>query len=456
MGEFEKDIRDMFADYELHIDTEEIWPDIEKRLNKDKRKKRFLWWWSAPLLLLIPAGVYFAYQHNGDTRHNRGYDESISYSINNQNKSIENTVEKGLIEENQVLKEDPSENTKQEIAAERTRRKSMNDKSSVINNVSQSEFLITTDHIAISNSGTGLNNNNNIESNKNIAEASIISNIAFIPETSKLTALIGPLFYNRNFMPVVKINEKSELAEKTDEKSQKWDKSIDLAIGFALANKFLKTRDDGFANYREKRIKTENHLEALTSSIVYNAKHRSGLFFTTGLDYCQIDEKFRDIDSLDILRSGDGLINVIIEPDGSTIEERGKKEIIEHKTWDKKIYNYYFFLDIPLSVGYAGKIKKINYEVSSGISYNIVFLKKGQIIGINQYPVDIKKESGIFKTQTGLSLISGIKVLVPYKNKMLFIAPKLKYNLQSLTNDDNPLSQKYLTYGIEIGGRIGF
>jgi hypothetical protein len=223
-----------------------------------------------------------------------------------------------------------------------------------------------------------------------------------------------------------------------------------------LANKFLKTRDDGFATYREKRIKTENHLEAFSSSIAYNAKHRSGLFFSTGLDYCQIDKKFRDIDSFDILKSGDGVINVITKPDGTTIEERGKKEIIEHKTWDKKIYNYYFFFDIPLSVGYAGKIKKINYEVSSGISYNIAFLKKGQIIGINQYPVDINKESGIFKTQTGLSLISGLKVLVPYKNKMFFIAPKLKYNLQGLTNDDYPLSQKYLTYGIEIGGRIGF
>ncbi|MGE5355266.1 MAG: hypothetical protein ACM3PT_03440 [Deltaproteobacteria bacterium] len=454
MGEFEKDIREMFADYELQIETDEIWPGIENKLNKTKRKKRFLWWWITPMLLIIPAGIYFANQNGINSENGNKSETPVSYNnIEGKNKTLTTQNE-------HINKNTEAQNSTNSIASEtksmsytfkRLYSKNKSGSAQTKSKTPQSlDYEKKDSEKIIPNSNTFANID---DSGKNPAREILTHSQILLPETKTLHSLIQPYFYNRNFVPGIKIQPKPE---KEIDKTQKWNSSIDLAFGFALAGKYIRTREQSFNDYREKRIKTENHLEAMTSSITYNLKNRSGLFFATGIDYCQIDEKFSDYDSIDIYKSGEGVINIITNPDGTIIENRGKKEIIEHKTWNKKIYNYYFFLDIPLSIGYAGKINRINYEVSSGLSYNIAFLKKGQIIGINQYPVDITKESGIFKTRTGLSLISGIKIMVPCKNKMLFIAPKIKYNLQSVTNDDYPLSQNYLTYGIEIGGRIGF
>ena len=448
MGEFEKDIRDMFADYELHIDSDEIWPGIEKKLNKNKRKKRFLWWWFTPLLLLLPLGFFLTgnkLEKNQSVKNSQ--ELGSADTTENSNNSISLKTDTDFDNNNANYRTDLNDSERNENQT--TARKPNTKKSPAINMQDQIIKIapekiawIATEKIKKDISDS---NNPSIEINLNQS----IQKAFYI--TDLLKTLIRPFNYERNLVLRIK-NTPKTLEKKIITK--KWDKSMDFALGFALVNKFLNAKETSFNQYKEKRLATESHLEALTAGAKFQVKHKSGIFINTGLSYSQIDEKFSSFDSVDILKTGEGIINILTKPDGTQIEERGKKDVIEHRTWDKTIYNYYFFFDLPVNIGYAGKIKNVNYEISSGVAYNLGFMKKGQILGIYNYPVSINKENGIYKTRSGFSFNSGIKLLIPYKNHQFFIEPKFKYNLQSLTTDEYPLSQKYLTYGIEIGGRI--
>jgi len=104
MGEFEKDIRDMFADFELQIETDEIWPDIEKRLNKKKDKRRFFWWWFAPLLLALSSGALIL-SKNIESKYNLEHSKFINSYKNTANNAKENSINSTDLEKSKISEE---------------------------------------------------------------------------------------------------------------------------------------------------------------------------------------------------------------------------------------------------------------------------------------------------------------------------------------------------------------
>jgi hypothetical protein len=452
MGEFEKDIRDLFADYELQIETDEIWPDIEKRLNKKKDKRRFFWWWLAPMLIALPLGALLIFKN---------FDPSKNIEIQNNTNSGKTL----LNSKNEYL------NAETALNSDAVSSELINSKVGANNRAAL--YLSSEDKSSL-NAGQHIIGNNSV-ANQNFTDVlidKVVQNGASNTSSDEVLAknnsklnydeldysvekLITKILYLSNYNNFV-LKNKPVSSEKNQIKivKNKWISDFDVAVGFALTNKFLKTKDDGFYAYRNKRENTENQLEAINSSLTYQLTNKSGFFIGTGLHYTQIDERFSDNDSIDLLKTGDGIISIITKSDGTNIENRGKKEMIEHRTWNKNIYNYYFFFDIPVYLGYSGEYRKFKYEISSGISYNLSFLKAGQIIGINGYPVNIAQESDLFKTFGGVSLISGLKLFLPYKNYTFFIEPNLRYNLNSVSDKSYPLTQKYLNYGLKVGGRI--
>lgn len=452
MGEFEKDIRDMFADFELQIETDEIWPGIEKRLNKKKDKRRFLWWWFAPLLLALPLGALLIFNNIESTNNLEieNFTNSDKITTNNakvhssNNTDLEkNNISEELIDSIIHTNTEPTyTNINKNISKQKLDQSTISEKSlknqlftdvQYNENVKNNDSNLQTDQLSTTNN------------------ASISSDDFFIP----IEKLINRILFltNKNNL-VLKNRTVTPVQNQIKKVKNQWSSDLDIAVGVAIANKFLHSKDESFEVYRNKRKSTENQLEAINSTITFQLKNKSGFFIGTGLNYTQIDEKFSDNDSIDFLKTGDGIISIKTNPDGTSIENRGKKELIEHRIWNKNIYNYYFFFDVPVYVGYSGKIKKLQYEFNSGISYNLLFLKTGQIIGINGYPVDIAQEKDLYKTYGGLSLISGLKLFIPYKNYTFFVEPNLRYNLNTVSEKSYPLSQKYLNYGFKVGGRI--
>jgi len=454
MGEFEKDIRDMFADFELQIETDEIWPDIEKRLNKKKDKRRFFWWWFAPLLLALPSGALIL-SKNIESKYNLEHSKFINSYKNTANNAKENSINSTDLE-------------KSKISEELIISKIQTNTTPIYTNVNKNISKQKLDHITISEKSiknqlftdVKFDENDKINDLNQQTDQSTTNNHISISSVDLYVPLekllIKILFLTNKNNLVLKNKTVTPVQNQIKKVKNQWSSDLDFAVGVALANKFLHCKDESFEVYRDKRKSTENQLEAINSTITFQLKNKSGFFIGTGLNYTQIDEKFSDNDSIDFLKTGDGIISIKTNPDGTSIENRGKKELIEHRIWNKNIYNYYFFFDVPVYVGYSGKIKKLQYEFNSGISYNILFLKTGQIIGINGYPVNIAQEKDLYKTYGGLSLISGLKLFIPYKNYTFFVEPNLRYNLNTLTEKSYPLTQKYFNYGLKVGGRIKF
>ena len=449
MGEFEKDIRDMFEDLELQIDTDKLWSGIEKKLDKKDRKYP-LWWLFSSVILFMSIIIYISINiKTGDKTTDNN--NNIQQSTNKVN-----TIENHNNNNNNELKQINKINTGQETKTNKKQIKENEKKKKASKRIS---FLIAANQESKKNKIL-----THKDFDKNPEKQNIPVNIANSSFNEKqqskhliLNSISGK--FNLSYTPI-EILYKRELITYFDKKQIKkinsWSKSMDFSLGFALVNKSLKTKSAGFNSYLNKRLSTENYLEAFNSSLDLNINHKSGFFISTGIHLTQIDERFMDVDSLDLHKTNNGITKEIQNGDGTISYLKGEKEVIEHVTWDKIIYNYYTFIEIPVIVGYRYDLKNISLEFNSGLSYNVFLLKRGQIIGIKGLPIDLATEKNIFKKQSGLSLIAGMKLIFPVKKKVFFIEPNIKYNLQDITSGNYPLHQRYFNYGIKLGYRYNF
>ena len=451
MGEFEKDIKEMFEDLHVPIDTGALWEEISEVLDKKDRKVVPLWWWISSGIILVAAIMAIFIFNNRNNNDNKKEKHNTSLIIKTGKDTVKDNGLPGLPMPAKKQEDKPS--IPQTKEAKHT-------KPHVKNNKKQSIPVAATGtysgyDIAAGNNNTAGGSEAELSSS-DISTADVRSDKRQISPVASLNNNIAGVKYDDsyvldlNFKPVTKDIPKPK---------QNWlafDKSVDFALGASLVHKSLALQNDDYAWYRQKRYDTEKYLESVNGNVRVNFMHRSGLYITTGLDLTLIDEKFSSIDSVDIKGMQEGVTKEIINGNGTADYSTGMKEYIIHKKWDKLIYNYYAFVDIPLLIGYNFDIKNVKMEVDCGVSYNIAFVRKGQILGQEGYPVDIGQENNIFKANTGISLLSGIKVFVPFKNKEFYIEPNVKYNLDPVTASSYPVEQRYFNYGIKTGYRMVF
>ena len=456
MGEFEKDIRDMFGDLELQIDTDKLWSGIEKKLDRKDRKYP-AWWIIAPVILLATIIVYTSINIATGKKTANGNDfiQLENSKINNNQQQNEQQKELNGANFNIKNKKDT------EKKGTENRESKKNSKKNTIQNTNKTNLIATTnkkDKLQDETTSVLISPDTKEEENtkENIEEKAIIIEekplelivVSSIPNKFNLIYIPEEIIYKGAFADY--------FDRKPVEKVDHWSNSMDFSLGFALVNKDLKAKTGDFNAYLDKRIATENYLEAFNSNFDFNLNHSSGFFIASGIHFTQIDERFKDIDSIDIYKENEGVTKEVQNGDGTISYLRGQKEVVEHITWDKVIYNYYSFIEIPVILGYHFDIKNISVELNSGLSYNLLLLKHGQIIGTEGFPVDIAEEKNIFKSQSGISFIAGIKVLFPVRKKLFFFEPNIKYNLQDITTDEYPLQQQYFNYGIKLGYRYKF
>ncbi len=455
MGEFEKDIREMFVDLEVPIDTNELWKGIERKL--DKKNKKYPVWWLLVPLLIIPIIIYSLNTQLSNTKNTDS--EIATTNVPAVKEKTKKIKDKSLITE--LVKNTESNNLK----------KTKSGNVSIRNNRNNSRDIVSKSNLFVSKETLDIYKNADIIKDNRVRDEKHMSILEGKERyiNAKKERSEERLSYNmlrlRNSINLLSSDNIFELKlvdfdpkiTKTRVKSpaRPWEKSLDIGIGFALVNKSLRATDKSYIEYKTIRETTESYLEAINANLAFNLKNKSGLFISSGINYTQIDERFTSKDSLNLYSQKEGVTKEITNSDGSLTVERSLKEVAKQLNWDKVIYNYYHFIDIPLSIGYSMNISNWKLQLSSGLSYNIVFAKRGQIIGFDNYPVNINDEA-IFKTNTGLNFISNIKVIFDYKNHSFYFEPNIKYNINSIGADKNPLEQKYFSYGIKLGSRFKF
>ena len=210
-------------------------------------------------------------------------------------------------------------------------------------------------------------------------------------------------------------------------------------------------------SYLNARDKNEKQLEAVTAGFKYILEHRSGIFVGTGVEYLRIAEKLDYQYSEFVTKSEERFRKSIDKDGGLSVESAGfDVEVKEQIDYRANAYNYHHFVQVPIFLGYQKQINRWAVYVQSGLNVNLSLRSNGMMISPDLKVVDMKyAEEPFFKDNAGLSVQAGIGVrYTTFSGLNIFVEHNNQYFLNSMSSESNVLDQKYQLTGLKVG--LGF
>ncbi|HAQ38416.1 MAG TPA: hypothetical protein PLU49_09130 [Saprospiraceae bacterium] len=435
MDAFEKHIKNIFENHEAPLDIEELWQKVEPSLNKKPRRR--LW----PVFLLVSlsvlTGIFLMVDYKQDlTAKSQALVSKDTSFFGRKGQLIHPDSAKPVAyAKNSGATSDAPQNTKNTFKS---------NSSNPVENIQRSYSSIS----------------NTVDENDEAAGSEKAVVIAVSDQNPEITFISTPkVDLSPLVQPVILLNHSFDAPALTPKgQLNPFKFSLDIFGGADYSKKFLiaKSLDDTW--YREKRKATEMPLESYQFGGQFSVKHTSGWFAGTGLVYYRTTELFESKDRVLVEKITDDIVEIITHADGTIEEISGSKIILEPKSWEKRKYNAYHFLDVPVFLGYSFPVKRTLMEIYSGISVNIYFKQNGEILGHDGLPFSLDENPGsVFSKTVPVSGIFGINSLIPVNEKwVVFVSPVMHFNLKSITQTAYPLEQKYFKTGVRIGTRLRF
>lgn len=213
---------------------------------------------------------------------------------------------------------------------------------------------------------------------------------------------------------------------------------------------FRSITDTGNSAYLIKRKESSSFSSAFSAGLRYTRVFGNGMSFRTGINYSQINEKFK-------LAQGNIIQQVyIINNNGDTTGS-----YTTTGTRYKTTHNKFRTLDVPIMVGYELGNGRIHANFNAGVIVNVYSWQKGDVLDTAYQPVNITTGKGTspyqFKTNVGIGFMGAISVYYKLTDKWhLFAEPYFRYNFSPASKADLTLKQKYNTAGLRLGLRIDF
>jgi hypothetical protein len=432
MDAFDKHINSLFENHEVSIDTEELWQNVEPRLKPRRIPKRLFF------LLFLVIGVplgYLLFTLPGEQKpvFNKYTQADRQSYFGRKGQLIDNLMVSDTQQTEKIL---PGGKNSTGAGFERS-----------INYTVKAESPKPIHSVLLN---TLKENDVKAESKVNtFSSESFDSKPRIIHSTKKVAT-------NTAIQPVISLKEPHIDFNLPKLNVRSFRFSADFYTGFDYTFKMLESKSFDYRWYTQERYDSEQYVETFNFGTQLNLHHRSGIFVGTGINYTQIDELFESVGNKESKVFKEGIVQIITNADGSSSEVRGQKLVIEQKSWNKKIYNKYSFVNIPLYLGYAHSAGMVQVEYTAGVDFNLHFSKKGEIIGKEGFPVSVSNpQNSIFNNLTSINLNGGIKLLYPLSPKFtLFAEPNFRYNIHSITLDNYPLKQRYFYTGLRVGTRI--
>lgn len=436
MDAFDKHIRNIFENHEVPVDTEELWQKVEPSLNKKPGRK--LW----PVFLLVSlgilSGIYLiidrAYVPATDSLALAGNDTSY---FGKKGQLIDPVTEQTFTASQNIGL--PAEEQQSTASAVQT-----SGKSQLTAQPKWSESFIS----------------NTVDENDEVAGPEKTLVLTGSDQNPEFTAFSTPkVDLSPLVQPVILLFQpfsKPILAVKAKFPGFRF--SVDLFGGADYSQKFLVARNLDDTWYKEKREATELPLESYHFGAHLNARHLSGWFAGSGMVYYRTTELFESKDRVLVEKVTDDIVEIITHADGSIEERSGSKIILEPKSWEKRKYNAYHFIEVPVFGGYSFPVGSTQMEIYSGISFNVFFDQQGEILSQAGLPVNLEDTGAdVFRKRAALSGIFGINSLIPVNERwVIFVSPVVQGHLKSITTSQYPLEQRYLKAGVRLGTRLRF
>lgn len=213
---------------------------------------------------------------------------------------------------------------------------------------------------------------------------------------------------------------------------------------------FRSITDTGNSDYMKKRKESSRFSSAFSAGLRYTRVFSNGMSFRTGINYSQINEKFKF--------SQGNIIQIVYITDNNG-DTTGSYTTTG--TRYKTTHNKFRTIDIPILVGYELGNGRLHANFNAGVVVNLYSWQKGDVLDTAYQPVNIttgKTASPYqFKTNAGIGFMGSVSVYYKITNRLHLLAePYYRYNFSPASKSDLTLKQKYNTLGIRLGLRLDF
>lgn len=214
---------------------------------------------------------------------------------------------------------------------------------------------------------------------------------------------------------------------------------------------FRSFEDTANSTYMQKRKESTSITSAFSFGVRFTKVFRNAVSFRTGINYSQVNEKFK-FEQGNIIQ-----LVYMTDANGDTTGSYGTTSS-RYKT----THNRYRTIDIPILMGYEIGNGRLHANMNAGIVVNAYSWQKGDVLDSTYQPVSITTGKSAnspyqFKTNAGIGFIGGVSVYYQIGKKLHILAePYFRYNFSAANKSDITLKQKYTTSGLRIGLRMDF
>ncbi|MEM7571531.1 MAG: hypothetical protein AAF433_01470 [Bacteroidota bacterium] len=248
----------------------------------------------------------------------------------------------------------------------------------------------------------------------------------------------------------------SELATLTAHRSKF---SLLAYTGAAFLKRRLNSKSYQADDLLQIRETYEDPMYAINYGFAMQLQQRSGFHFSLGLQRNMITDRYQIQTTQTTTDTIEGVRLIRININGDSIPIRGMINQQTTSELNKRIYNSYDLINIPLMLGYQRQFGDFSLGAEVGIFINLDLNTKGIIPDANLQDQVLGSDSplALFKPRIGLGYYFGLSLEHRlWNNWKLSLRPNLSLFPNDFANSDYGLSQTYFQLGANLGLRYQF
>jgi len=232
-----------------------------------------------------------------------------------------------------------------------------------------------------------------------------------------------------------------------------WNIALMPEVGAFLPFKTLEnTVMEQSAAFNERRT-SERTLEGLQIGLYgMLVRDNSPFFIKAGLSYSRISERMNLQYEYVEQDTTIGIISSTVSSNGDTITHI-YGDIITETTFkgSNRQHHYIHIFDIPISVGYTTYLGGLDIGIEGGVRVNFMTRATGNLLTSASEYTNLSLNR-LFKNRVGLSYFGGLMIGRNFgRFGDFYVAPRFTYFPDQFNNENNSVSQKYFTIGLNAG-----
>jgi hypothetical protein len=489
---FENKIRQSLRSHQSEVDVDAIWAAIEPQvdaINRRKKRRFMLFWLLLPLLVAHGIGFYI-YLNDGthedkaktalntmNSTNNKLVDESAlntpKNAIETQQTQEENSHKTGpssnnggalITAENQGLntkadnsiflnkkEKKPSDKTAKATSDQPKRHANLGPVAAPASPIAEqapSTGHWQTDHPGPTAAEAPMPGQNTVKSMPTTTAQRLLEAVPTLP--FEPLAAIAPK------LPALPPTALEQPLETPPLRKRDFRLTAAVLGSISFLDRKMTATDSAYLELLDLRERSERQLEAVQAGIRIGVEHRSGLGFSTGLNYAQLNEVYRYKSIKDSIETVNGIQYYYLNFENDTIPVYGDIELERRTIHRKEIYNKYRLVEVPLLVSWRHEGHQFSFGAQAGVFVNLRMAAKGRALLSATDDVDISK-GGIYRTNVGLSYYLGLTAGFMLNDRLEVVAsPFVRHFPKSFTKASYGLEQRYNLYGLNVGLGVRF